>query len=274
MSLTVSPIRDSSGTIIGASKIGRDITERVRTERSLREANAALTRAVADLEHFAYSASHDLQEPLRMVSTYSGMLKRKFGGQLGELGDEYIGYTIEGAQRMRQLLEDLLAYTHVSAQHERPVENVDANLALNQTLRNLQTAITDRGAVISNTLLPNVRIHKFQLEQVFQNLIGNAIRYCQEKTPEIHVAAEKQGSEWVFSVRDNGIGIPAQYHEQIFGIFKRLHTPAEYPGTGMGLAICQQIIQRLGGRIWVESEPGHGATFYFTLYSGDSHHNP
>jgi PAS domain S-box-containing protein len=265
VSLTVSPIRDASGVIVGASKVGRDITERRRQEQALREANEALTQSNADLQHFAYSASHDLQEPLRMVSTYSEMLKKKFGDKLGPSGEEYIGYAIQGALRMEQLLKDLRSYTQASSSGQEPTEDIDAGRTLDKALANLEAAIKDSGANISHTALPLVRMHEFPLEQLFQNLIGNAIRYRGGETPRIHVAAERQGNEWLFSVQDNGIGIDSQYKEQVFGIFKRLHSAAEYPGTGMGLAICQRIVQRAGGRIWVESELGRGSTFFFTI---------
>jgi PAS domain S-box-containing protein len=267
MSLTISPVRDTSGAIVGASKVARDITERKRQEQALREANAALSRSNADLQQFAYSASHDLQEPLRMVATYSEMLKRKFGGKLGPRGDEYIGYTIQGALRMEQLLSDLRAYAQASTGDREPTEDVDAEEILDKTLEGLDAAIHEAGATVTRTPLPPVRMHKFQLQQLFQNLIGNAIRYRGTGAPRIHVAAERQGQESVFSVQDNGIGIEPQYKEQIFGIFNRLHTTAEYPGTGMGLAICERIVQRAGGRIWVESEPGRGSTFFFTVPS-------
>jgi PAS domain S-box-containing protein len=265
VSLTVSPIRDSSGTIIGASKVARDITERERQEQALRKANAALTRSNEDLEQFAYSASHDLQEPLRMVSTYGELLQRKFGGKLGPSGDEYIGYTIQGALRMEQLLKDLRAYTHASMGGQEAAKEIDAGEILDKALLSLGAAINQSGASITRTDLPRVRMHEFQLEQIFQNLIGNAIRYRASAPPRIHVAAVEQGTGWLFSVEDNGIGINPQYKEQIFGIFKRLHSTSEYPGTGMGLAICERIVQRAGGRIWVESETGQGSTFYFTI---------
>jgi PAS domain S-box-containing protein len=265
VSLTVSPIRDSSGAIVGASKVARDITERERQEQALRKANAALTRSNEDLQQFAYSASHDLQEPLRMVSTYGELLQRKFGGKLGPTGDEYIGYTIQGALRMEQLLKDLRAYTQASMSGQEATEDIDAGAILDKALLSLGAAIKQSGALVTRTDLPSVRMHEFQLEQIFQNLIGNAIRYRASAPPRIHVAAVQQGSAWLFSVQDNGIGIDPQYKEQIFGIFKRLHNTSEYPGTGMGLAICERIVQRTGGRIWVESEAGRGSTFYFTI---------
>ncbi len=268
ISLTISPVKDADGRIVGASKIARDITERVRQEQALQEANAALQRANADLEQFAYSASHDLQEPLRMVTAFSQLLQEKFGDKLGPTGDEYIGHTVQGALRMERLLRDLRTYTQVSTASHEAIQEIDAGEVLQKTLLGLEVAINDSGASISNTALPRVRMHEFELELVFQNLIGNAIRYRSEMPPCVHISAERQGELWTFSVKDNGIGIEPQFREQIFGIFKRLHSTAKYPGTGMGLAICQRIIERAGGRIWVESEPGKGSTFFFTIPCG------
>jgi PAS domain S-box-containing protein len=268
VSLTVSPIRDASGVIVGASKVARDITERQRHEQALREANSALTRANADLEQFAYSASHDLQEPLRMVSTYSELLKKKFGGQLGPRGDEYIDFTIQGVLRMERLLKDLRAYVQALTVEQGLPGEIDAEEILDKALENLEAAIKESGASISRGPLPLVRMYAFQLQQVFQNLIGNAIRYRNSQPLQIHIAAERRGNEWLFSVQDNGIGIDAQYKEQVFGLFKRLHGAAEYPGSGMGLAICERLIERAGGTIWVESERGQGSTFFFTVPCG------
>lgn len=268
ISLTISPVRDASGRIVGASKIARDITGRVRQEKALREANEALKRANADLEQFAYSAAHDLQEPLRMVATYSELLRKKFGGRLGSRADEYIAFTVEGAVRMENLLRDLRIYTQVCTAEHEPVAEINANEVLKRALQNLDVAIKDSGASVTNTELPRVCIYEFQLEQVFQNLIGNAIRYRSIEAPRIHVTARMEGDEWVFSVRDNGIGIDPKFKEHIFGIFKRLHSASEYPGTGMGLAICKRIIERGGGRMWVESTPGQGSTFCFTIRCG------
>jgi PAS domain S-box-containing protein len=265
VSLTVSPVRTSDGRIAGASKIARDVTERVRQEEALQQANTALKRANADLQLFAYSASHDLQEPLRMVAIYSQLLQKRFGGTLGPTGDEYIGYTVQGATRMESLLKDLRTYTQVSTMGKDPTDEIDAEAILKKTLLNLEVAITNSGALISCSPLPRVRMYEFQLEQVFQNLIGNAIAYRGDKPPRIEVAATRQGNEWLFSIRDNGMGIEPKFQEQIFGIFKRLHSTAAYSGTGMGLAICQRAIERAGGRIWVESAPGEGSTFYFTV---------
>ncbi len=184
-----------------------------------------------------------------MVATYAEMLQRKFGGKLGPSGDEYIGYAIQGALRMEQLLRDLRAYTQASTMEHEPTQDIDAGKVLDRALQNLETAIQDSGASITRTALPWVSMHEFQLQQLFQNLIGNATRYRSSDPPRIHIAAERQSKEWMFSVKDNGIGIDPQYKEQVFGIFKRLHSAAEYPGTGMGLAICQRIVERAGGRI-------------------------
>jgi PAS domain S-box-containing protein len=265
VSLTVSPIRDSSGTIIGASKVARDITERELQQHALREANSALMRSNADLQQFAYSASHDLQEPLRTVSIYGQLLQKKFGGKLGAKGDEYIGYMVQGALRMEQLLRDLRVYTQASMSRQEATEDIEAGEILDRTLVNLGVAIKESGASITRTDLPRLRMHEFELEQLFQNLIANAIRYRASAPPRIHVAAVQQSAGWLFSVQDNGIGIDPQYKEQIFGLFNRLHSASEHPGTGLGLAICERNVERRGGKIWVESEAGRGSTFYFTI---------
>jgi PAS domain S-box-containing protein len=257
ISLTISPVKDAQGVVVGASKIARDITERVRQEQALQVANA-------DLQLFAYSASHDLQEPVRMMRVYSELLQKTFGGQLGQVGDEFIRHTVEGATRMDNLLTGLRTYMQVSATYHPPLEEIDAGEVLNKTLKDIQAAIEESGASISVAPLPRVRMHEFQLEQLFLNLIGNAIRY-RNGVPRIKIAATQQDKDWLFSVEDSGIGIEPRFKEQIFGAFKRLHTSTQYPGTGMGLAICQRIIERAGGRIWVESEPEKGSTFYFTI---------
>jgi light-regulated signal transduction histidine kinase (bacteriophytochrome) len=200
-----------------------------------------------------------------MVSVYSQMLRRKFQTQLGPAGNDFVGFVIEGASRMENLLRDLRTYTHAAVANGGVSPVVNAEAALERSMRNLKPAIDESGAEITFDPLPPVRIHAFQLDQLFQNIIGNAIRYRGEKRPRIHAGAEAEGDAWRFFVRDNGIGIEPEYKEQIFGIFKRLHAFSEYPGTGMGLAICQRIVERAGGRIWVESQPGRGSTFFFTL---------
>ena len=265
ISLTISPVRDADGRIVGASKIARDITDWVRQNEALQEANKALKQANQDLQQFAYSASHDLQEPLRIVAVFSELLRKRFGDQLGPTGKDYVAQTIHGARRMESLLRDLRTYTEVSTAEKQVEVEIDAAEIFDKTLENLAMTIQENGASVQRTALPRVRLNSVRLEQVFQNLIANAIRYRNEAPPCVSVSAVRDGGMWKFSVRDNGIGIEPQYQEQIFGIFKRLHTKSEYPGTGMGLAICQRIIERAGGRIWVESQPGHGSTFHFTL---------
>jgi light-regulated signal transduction histidine kinase (bacteriophytochrome) len=266
VSLTISPIRSDSGEIIAISKIARDVTDQERNEQALRAANEALSRSNADLEQFAYSASHDLQEPLRTIAAYTGMLKRKYGGQLGPEADEYMRFTIDSVRRMHQLLKDLLDFTRASTVNEEGEQRSNANVVLAEVRDNLKTIIEENEATISSGPLPvDLKIHHVHLQQLLQNLIANAIRYRSKEPPRIAVAAERRGHEWLFSVSDNGIGIDPQYKEQIFGIFKRLHSAQEYPGTGMGLAICQRLVQRAQGRIWVDSELGRGSTFFFTI---------
>jgi PAS domain S-box-containing protein len=265
ISLTVSPVKDATGRVIGASKVARDITERKRQEQELRAANAAVMRSNADLQQFAYSASHDLQEPLRMVATYSELLKEEFGGKLGETGEAYLAHTVRGVERMERLLSDLRAYVHVSASGQEPTEDIDSGAAVDRALTTLEAAIRENEASITRTSLPAVRIYQFELELLFQNLIGNAILYRRSDPPQIDIMARREGTNWLYSVRDNGIGIEPEYQEQVFGMFKRLHNSGEYPGSGMGLAICQRIVERAGGKIWVESDPGRGSTFFFTI---------
>lgn len=265
VSLTVSPLRDAGGAVIGGSEVARDVSERVQYEANLRRANAALLRANADLQHFVYSASHDLQEPLRMVTAYSDLLQQKFSGQLGETGEEYIRQTVQGALRMESLLRDLRAYVQASTSEEVAAE-IDTDQVLNRVICNLELMMEESGAkIITSTPLPRVRMHEFQVEQLLQNLIGNAIRYRSSAPPRICVRAIRQQDAWLFSVGDNGIGIENKFKEQIFGMFQRLHSGSQYPGTGMGLAICRRIMERVGGQIWVDSEPGRGSTFYFSV---------
>jgi len=235
-----------------------DITERKRAE-------AELLRANKDLQQFAYSASHDLQEPLRSVKIYSQLLRQRYGDKLEGQARDFLEFLTAGASRMEMLVRDLLAYTQ-AGQHERPADPVDTNEALNDALANLAAAIKSSAARVTFDRLPPVRVPASQLQQLFQNLIGNAIKYCQAGTPpEIHVGVRRDNDHWLFSVKDNGLGIEPEYKERIFGLFKRLHTGDQYSGTGIGLAICQRIVERAHGRIWVESELGKGSTFCFTI---------
>jgi signal transduction histidine kinase len=247
------------------SFIAEDITARKKHDDLLRRSNEELQRANADLEQFAYSASHDLQEPLRQVAIYSQMLERKYAARLDSQASEYLGFCIEGAQRMEMLISDLLAYSQSTRSFDSPPQRVDTNDVLETVKKNLATRIQETGAVISAGDLPVVYGDSVPVMHVFQNLVSNALKYRGEAPPLVSVSAEKLPGFWRFAVRDNGIGIAKQFHEQIFGIFKRLHPRNEYPGTGIGLAICQKVVERYGGRIWVESEEGHGSTFFFTL---------
>jgi PAS domain S-box-containing protein len=258
-------IRIYPGNDGGISVFFQDITERKNAEDSARKTNAALQCANADLEQFAYSATHDLQEPLRAVTAYCQLLQRRFLGGLGPEADEIIGFCVGGATRMELLINDLLAYTRASGALEAAQETVDLNVAFEAALLNLSAAIVQSGASVTRDLLPAVRIGTTHFQQILQNLIGNAIKYRSDAPPRIHVSAREQDGAWLFSVQDNGIGIDPQYHEQIFGLFKRLHSGAKYPGTGIGLAICKKLVERYGGRIWLQSEEGQGTTFFFTL---------
>jgi signal transduction histidine kinase len=230
----------------------------------LQESRAEFSRSNAELEQFAYVASHDLQEPLRMVTAYMQLLAQHSQAQLDAQAQEYMGYAVEGAERMRTLIDDLLAYSRVGTRG-KPLNPTDSATLLHQALQNLQVQVTETGAVVTSDSLPTVCVDQSQLGMLWQNLLSNAIKFHGPEPPHIHVSARQQGDEWVFSVRDNGIGLDPTQAERIFVVFQRLHTRQEYPGTGIGLAICKKIVERHGGRIWVESAPEQGATFYFTL---------
>jgi PAS domain S-box-containing protein len=263
-SVSCAPVR-SRGKVIGLQKIVRETTESRRAGKALHQSNERLRQANSDLEQFAYSASHDLQEPLRMVVIYSQLLQKRYSGKLGPEGQEYLGYAIDGASRMSQLVRDLLSYTRASSSEWEGVATIDPNDSIDRAMANLKVAIEQTGAQISRTAMPQVEMYPAHLDQLFQNLIGNAIKYHGKEPPAIKIGAERSAGAWLCSVADNGIGIDSKYKEQIFGVFKRLHTNAEFSGTGIGLAICQRILERRGGRLWVESEQGKGSTFFFTL---------
>ena len=239
----------------------RAVTKMVQT---LNQQAGELKRSNGDLEQFAYVASHDLQEPLRMVSGFTGLLKRRYVGKLDADADEYIEFAVGGANRMQALINDLLSYSRVGRE-EIAGKPVNTQIVLDQALANLSSAIEERSALVSSGELPTVWANQGMVVRLFQNLIGNALKFCKAERPIVRIQAEARGAEWLFSVADNGIGIEAQYKDRIFMIFQRLHKQSEYPGTGIGLAVCKRIVERTGGRMWLESEPGKGTTFFFTL---------
>ncbi len=250
-------MRDAGGKIsmwIGSST---DIHEQKEKEEALRRAND-------DLQQFAYAASHDLQEPIRNVAVYSEIVSRRYHDLLDAEGQQFLGFLKEGGRRLATLVNDLLAYTRAGMAEivEAPV---DSSVVFEHTLASLAEAIRESQATVTCGPLPRVYVGEAHLQQVFQNLIGNALKYRNEKAPCIHVSAVGRGADWCFAVEDNGIGIDPKYKEKIFGVFKRLHHDRNYSGTGIGLAICQRVVERYGGRIWVESQPAKGSTFFFTV---------
>ncbi len=263
--LSVALACDASGVPQYEIALFDDITERKKAEAALREAHEELKRSNAELEQFAYVASHDLQEPLRMVSSYTQLLMRRYGDKLDGDAKEFTAFIVDGATRMKQLIEDLLAYSRVGTR-DKNFKPVDAESSLKRALTNLRAAIQDSGATVTQDKLPTIPCDEVQLAQLFQNLIGNALKFRKpDVAPAVHVGAAEQGAEWEFMVRDNGIGIEPQYFERIFMVFQRLHDKGEYPGTGIGLAIVKKVVERHGGRIWVQSQPGAGTTFHFTM---------
>ncbi len=275
------PVRDAQGKVVGTQVIFWDVTARKLAEEALEKAAADLSRSNKELEQFAYVASHDLQEPLRMVTSYTQLIARRYDDKLDGDAKEFMRFAVDGALRMQRLIQGLLEYSRVDARG-RPLERLDCNVLLDAALANLALSIEESGARVTRDTLPFVTGDSIQLTQLLQNLISNALKFRGSEPVQIHISAKRTTraasapstpappvSEWIFSVRDNGIGIEPQYYERIFIIFQRLHTPDQYAGTGIGLAICKKIVERHDGRIWPESAPGSGTTFFFTLPSGD-----
>ena len=242
----------------------REIFERKKAEEELRKTAEALERSNRELQHFAYIASHDLQEPLRMVASFVQLLAKRYKGKLDSDADEFIKYAVDGANRMQKMINDLLLYSRVETRG-KPFTPTDCEKVLEKVIVNLKMSIEESGAVITHDKLPIVMADESQLIQLFQNLISNAIKFCDKNPPRIHISAERREKDWLFSVKDNGIGIEPEHTERIFQIFQRLHSREEYPGTGIGLAICKKIVERHGGHIWVKSKLGEGSIFYFTI---------
>jgi PAS domain S-box-containing protein len=260
--IMLSPVETAEGKVVTA--VIRDITERKAAEEKLKSTLIDLERSNKDLEQFAYVASHDLQEPLRMVSSFTQMLERRYKDKLDADANDFIGFAVDGAYRMQVLINDLLMYSRVGTRG-KPFEPTDMNEVLGEAIANLSVAISENHAKITNDELPTIPVDASQIVQLFQNLLSNSIKFRANNTPFVHVSFTERSDEWVFSVKDNGIGIAPAYYERIFVIFRRLQTKGEYPGTGIGLAICKKIVERHGGKIWVESELGKGSTFYFTI---------
>ncbi|KFI22670.1 sensor histidine kinase [Nitrosococcus oceani] len=260
--ISLSPM-EVDGRLLITSAI-RDITERKQIQKTLEQQTQDLMRSNAELEQFAYVASHDLQEPLRMVSSYAQLLARRYRNQLDSDADEFIEFMVDGATRMQALINDLLAYSRAGTKN-RTFATTNSNGVVRQVLESLQFVVKETQASLAVDPLPLLIADEAQLAQLFQNLISNALKFRGETIPRIHISAKEEENEIIFSIADNGIGIEPQYAERIFLLFQRLHSKREYPGTGIGLAICKKIVECHGGRIWVESKQGRGATFFFTL---------
>jgi len=263
-SVTITALHDPHGRLIGYSKIVRDLTEKKQTEEFLRQQSAELARSNSELQRFTTIASHDLQEPLRMVISFMQLLAERCQGKLDAESSEFIGYAVDGAMRMRQLVADLLTYSRVSSNPEE-TEPVDFEQVFREVLRDLDVMIRESEAQVTHDPMPIVLAVRSQIIQLLQNLLTNAIKFSKPGPPQIHVSAHASGTEWTFSVQDKGIGIRPEYFDRIFVMFKRLHDRTQFAGTGIGLAICKRIVERHHGRIWVESTPGKGSTFFFTL---------
>ena len=269
VSLTVSPVHDRRGKVTALATIARDITERKVADAALAERTRELEISNRDLLQFASVASHDLQEPLRKVASFCQLLARRYQGQLDEEADEYIGFVVDGATRMQQLINDLLTLARVGRSGDQMID-VDCGKVMRQVLGDMAMVLDEaEAALVVADDLPVVCAHQGLVAQLFVNLVGNAVKFRGPRAPRVEVSASRQEGEWRFAVADNGIGIEAQYADRVFDVFERLHTRSEYPGTGIGLALCRKIVELHRGRIWFESEPGAGTTFYWTMPAGD-----
>jgi signal transduction histidine kinase len=274
LQVLLTPLFDGEGQPAGTQGAFWDVTPRLAGEQRLRQlaanlerVNTELARSNTELEQFAYVASHDLQEPLRMVTSYIQLLQHRYQGRLGADADEFIAFAVDGVARMQGLINDLLALSRVGSRGE-PLRDIESEQAFEQAVANLQTAIQESGAVVRATDLPMVCADATQMVQLFQNLIGNALKFRRTARPVVRVSAHRRDREWQFCVEDNGIGIEPRHQARIFELCQRLHSRERYPGNGVGLAICKRIVERHGGRIWVESWPGQGSRFFFTLPTG------
>ena len=262
--VSCSNVTDKAGNIIGRMAFFVDVTERKQIKKKLKSTLADLKRSNTDLQQFAYVASHDLQEPLRMVASYTQLLEKRYKDKLDTDAKEFIQIAVDGALRMQSLINDLLSYSLVGAR-QKTVEPTDCDYVLGQVIATLSTTIEQNNAIITNDDLPTVMADASQMHELIKNLVSNAIKFRSEHAPRIHISAKQDINTWLFSVQDNGLGIDPQHNDKIFLIFQRLHRKEEYPGTGIGLAICKRIVERHSGKIWVESNIGKGSTFYFTL---------
>jgi PAS domain S-box-containing protein len=268
--IMLSPLESAEGILVTAAI--RDISVRKKAEALLLQKVEELNRSNEELRQFAYIASHDLQEPLRMVASYTQLLSRRYKGKLDTDADEFIAFAVDGVSRMQRLIQDLLAYSRVGTKGKEPLDT-SSEKALQQALTNLRGAIEEGGALVTHDPLPTVLADEGQLIQLFQNLVGNAIKYQRSGVPRVHISAARNGGKkWIFSVQDNGLGIESKYFKRIFGMFQRLHKREEFAGTGIGLAICKKIVERHGGSISVESQPGQGSTFRFALAGSERNH--
>ncbi|MGE5401126.1 MAG: PAS domain S-box protein [Ignavibacteriales bacterium] len=258
------PLLNEKGKIYQILGIMHDITKRKQAEEKLQRTITELKRSNEELEQFAYIASHDMQEPLRMIASYTQLLAKRYSDQLDSSALDFINYALEGAKRMQRLINDLLKYSRVTTRG-KPFKSIDCEAILTDVLSDLKESILENKATITQDPLPMILADETQIAQLLQNLIGNAIKFHGERDPEIHISCQRKDKSWVFSIRDNGIGMESEYFNRIFLIFQRLHTKEAYPGTGIGLAVCKKIVERHGGRIWVESTPGEGSIFYFTI---------